>query len=162
MFLLLPIAIVQLNNDINENILFVMLRKISLFLVTFFVASCALEQPPTSSKIECDGNKCLVPEEFTPNKDSFDDAALSLLAEECLSCLDMLPSACLDEYSDCVESLSCKAWKDCNDSCVTNDKDYECYEICSSEVQDFFTPNKLKSCSCEICYAQCFNMCPAQ
>ena len=136
-------------------------RAIQVITVISFMASCATDsQLTTSSKGNCGDGKCLPPEEPPPVSSEFDE--FSVAAEECLSCLDVTSTACLDEFSDCSMSFACRSWQDCNASCVVNDSDSACYDSCNLETQGFFTPEKLKSCSCEVCYAQCFNMCPPE
>lgn len=136
-------------------------RTIQVITIISFAASCAAEpsQLTANSKGPCLGEKCLPPEE-PPADATSDESAFSVAAEECLSCLGVTSTACLDEFEDCSMSLACRSWRDCNSSCVVNDDESVCYEVCDSTAEDFFTPEKLKSCSCEVCYAQCFNMCP--
>lgn len=137
-------------------------RTVQVFTIISFMTSCAADPQPltsSSSKNPCGDSKCLPPEE-PPAENSTDP--FSAAAEECLSCLNVTSTACLDEFEDCSMSLACRSWKDCNTSCVVSDDESTCYEVCDSVVQDFYTPEKLKSCSCEVCFAQCFNMCPPE
>ena len=137
------------------------LQTISVIMVLVFTAGCISDTPQSVPQPKCDDGKCLPPEE-PPAEISTEDPAITVAAEECLSCLGMTASACLDEYQDCSMSLGCRAWRECNDSCVITNEENSCYETCDLGVQDFYTPEKLKTCSCEVCYAQCFNMCPPE
>lgn len=143
-----------------DMILIMFLRTIQAFVALTFITSCVSDPTPTS-KSAC-GDSCCLPSEEPPPALVQDVDAISVAAEECLSCLGVTATACLDEYENCVTSLSCRSWQQCNSECVIKNEDVVCYDVCDDNAQDFYTPEKLKSCSCEVCYAQCFNMCPPE
>lgn len=128
--------------------------------ITVLIASCT-DTHSTQPKNKCADTDCLAPEEPPAGQAQLSsEDQVSIAAEECLWCLGSASEACFDEAQDCIQSFSCQAWKECNETCVTHDLDETCYESCDAPMQEFFTPEKMKSCSCEVCYAQCINMCP--
>lgn len=136
-------------------------KTISLAIASvFFVTSCIDVAPSPPSNSKCGDDKCLSPQEEPPPASP--DDSTSIAAEECLWCLGAASEACLDENEDCLSSMSCKVWKDCTESCVINDAEEICYNSCDESIQTLFTPSKVKTCNCDVCYAQCFNMCPQQ
>ena len=137
-------------------------KTVSLAIASvFFVTSCVDVAPSPSSVDKCADDKCLSPQDEPPPVSQADDS-MSIAAEECLWCLGAASEACLDENEDCLSSIACKAWKECTESCVVNDSSGICYDSCDASIHTFFTPTKVKTCNCDICYAQCFNMCPEQ
>lgn len=131
----------------------------SVVAIAFITTSCTELTSTATSSSKCSDGKCLPPQEEPPPAPQPADE-MSIAAEECLWCLGSASEACLDENQDCLSSLACKSWRDCTESCISNNFDENCYNSCDAAADSFFTPSKVKTCNCEICYSQCLNMCP--
>jgi len=133
--------------------------KIAVAITTavFFVSACT-DVPQPHRKNGCADSNCLPAIEEPPGSVSQVDES-SVSSEECLWCLGAASEACIEENEDCLSSFSCRAWKECTETCAVTSPQESCYHSCDSSVKEFFTPLKMKTCNCDVCYAQCFNMC---
>ena len=147
-----------MNKNNKSNYCFVMFRKTVATIITIaFVSSCA-ESPKAQTKSTCGDDKCINVQEEPPLQQT-EEKSISVAAEDCLSCLDSTSQTCFEQMMDCDLSINCQTWKDCNNACIVSDASKQCTLDCDYPVREFFTPLKLKSCECEICYFSCFNMC---
>lgn len=103
----------------------------------------------------------VLPSEEPPGVPPTFEGEVSVGASDCLDCLGALAPVCVDEVAECTASLSCGVWLECTEGCVLRDAEEGCYAECDDPTHEFFTPQKMKKCSCEVCYTQCLNMCPA-
>ena len=136
-------------------------KLISTVVLVCFTASC-LDAPLPAPQPSPGDTVAVLPSEEPPAVPPTFEGDVSVVASDCLDCLGSLSSVCVDETAECTASLSCNVWLECTENCVLRDGDETCHEVCDDPTHEFFTPQKMKKCSCEVCYAQCLNMCPAQ
>jgi hypothetical protein len=139
-----------------------MLKKnINLLTALFSTACLSPEQPLQQGSTE-PAHLAVHSAQEKVEKPATVEGEVSLAAVECLDCVRSLSTVCVEEAAECSASLSCKVWTECTEGCILLDSDPSCYAACDEPTHEFFTPQKMKKCSCEICYAQCLNMCPTQ
>lgn len=145
----------RLNNCDKKFTVKTMFKKACIVTSVVFLCSCF----DLASDSKQGDLSVLAPEE-PPGSSRLDGDPVPFSVTQCTECAASAREACSDEFAECEASAACRAWLDCSDACVANDRGEECHGSCDKTTEEYYTPRKLKNCVCDVCCAQCFYMCP--